>query len=115
MKGKTILSLAVVLAAGACAALKLRGGESDAPAAQPRQPERSAAPEAPTDGDKTVAFPLKNKYTDYSNGEKQPAYIFELETPQGVKELPVTWAHYETYYIGDEVICRETEHGPEVI
>lgn len=109
MRKKTLLGLAAVLAAGALAAVKLLG-----------QPEADAPPEgdgfaASADPEKTVAFPLKNKLVDYSRGQDDPIYLFELETPSGTKEFAVTLAHYETYYIGDEVICEETEKGLRVI
>ena len=115
MKKKTLLGLAAVLAAGALAAVKLLGrpdAASAAPEDAPREGEGSAAP---ADPEKTVAFPLKNKLADYSRGPDDPIYLFELETPSGTKELPVTRAHYETYYIGDEVICAETAKGLQVI
>lgn len=115
MKKKTLLGLAAVLTAGALAAVKLLGQPdtaSDAPADAPAGEGGSAFPGDP---DRTVAFPLKNKFADYSRGQDDPIYLFELETPSGTKELPVTWAHYETYYIGDEVICAETDKGLRVV
>ncbi|MBE7007759.1 MAG: hypothetical protein E7422_01200 [Ruminococcaceae bacterium] len=116
MKRGTLLGLTAVLAAGAYAAVKLLGQDraQEAPAAPEPKPEPER-PAAPTDADKTVAYPLKNKYTHHSDGAAEPTYIFELETPSGTKELTVTWAHYETYYIGDEVICTETDKGLEVV
>ena len=112
MKKITLLGLTALFAAGVLAAVKLLGGEEAEGA-----PERAEEPEQafPADPDKTVAFPLKNKFADYSRGQDDPIYLFELETPSGTKELAVTWAHYETYYIGDEVICVETEKGLQVI
>lgn len=114
MKKGTLLGLTLALAAGTFAAVKLLGQEETA-----QDAANSAAEEArlaaPTDGDKTVAYPLKNKYTHHAAGSEETTYIFELETPGGTKELPVSWAHYETYYIGDEVICAETEKGLEVV
>ena len=76
-----------------------------------------AAPDesAPVDADKTIAFPLKNKYADYSRGENEPIYRFELDTPNGVKELTVSAEQYETYYIGDEIICRERGRELEIV
>lgn len=112
MKKITLLGLTALLAAGACAAVHFLGQEEAESA-----PETAAAsaPEPPTEGDKTVAFPLKNKFVDYSRGQDDPVYLFELDTPSGVKELAVTFAHYETYYIGDEVICAETAKGLQVL
>ena len=71
--------------------------------------------EAPLDADETVAFPLKNKYADYSRGESEPVYVFELETPNGTKELRASAEQYDTYYIGDEVVCRETGGGLAIV
>ncbi len=103
-------------AAGALAAWKLMGSETAEHAVEQRAPEHAAEPQhAPEDADKTVAFPLKNKFVDYSRGQDDPVYLFELETPSGVKEFTVSFAHYETYYIGDEVICAETDHGLQVL
>jgi len=111
MKKSTLLGLAAVAAAGALAAVKLLGGTED-DAAPEQEPEQRGA--APVDPDKIVAFPLKNKYTNQSGGD-EPTYIFELDTPTGAKEVVVTAAHYETYYIGDEVICLETPTGLEIV
>ena len=108
MRMGTVLGLVTALAATAAAAVIL--GKN--------LPEEEIVPEDPmpeVDPDKMVAYPLKNKYVDYSKGENSPNWLFELETPNGIKEIPVTEAHYETYYIGDEVICLETEKGPEVV
>lgn len=115
MKKITLLGVTALLAAGALAAVKLLG-QPDAEAGTPAgaSPEQGGSA-APSDPDKIVAFPLKNKFADYSRGQDDPVYLFELETPSGVKELAVTLAHYETYYIGDEVICAETEKGLQVI
>ena len=112
MKKITLLGLTALLAAGALAAVKLLSGEETDGA-----PERAGEPERTplVNPDKTVAFPLKNKFVDYSRGPDDPVYLFELETPSGTKELAVTLAHYETYYIGDEVICAETEKGLRAI
>lgn len=111
MKKITLLALTALFAAGALAAVKLLSGEEAESA-----PERGGEPEQPpADPDKIVAFPLKNKFADYSRGQDDPVYLFELETPSGTKELAVTLAHYETYYIGDEVICTETEKGLQVV
>ena len=107
MKKITLLGLTALLAAGAFATVKLLG-QPDAETDTPAEENASAAP---ADPGKTVAFPLKNKFVDYSRGQDDPVYLFELETPSGTKELAVTLAHYETYYIGDEVICVETEKG----
>ena len=115
MKKKTLLGLAAVLAAGAFAAAKLFGQPDTASAAPADASSEKDGSAVPVDPDKTVAFPLKNKFVDYSRGEDNPIYLFELETPFGTKELAVTWAHYETYYIGDEVICAETEKGLQAI
>ncbi len=112
MKGKTLLGLAAVLAAGAVAAVKLLAVQETEEIIAPEREEETPAPD---DAEKTVAYPLKNKFTDYSHGEKDPIYVFELETPEGVKEFHVTFAHYETYYIGDEVICLETDEGIKVL
>ena len=111
MKKITLLSLTALFAAGAFAAVKLLGQPSPA-ADTPPETDGSATP---ADPGKTVAFPLKNKFVDYSRGPDDPVYLFELETPSGTKELAVTWAHYETYYIGDEVICAETGKGLQVV
>ena len=110
MKKTTILSLAAALAAAAAGAALL-GRRTETPAQEPEREE----PPAPVDPDKTVAFPLKNKYADYTRGEDQPVYRFELDTPNGVKEVEVTEAHYETYYIGDEVLCFDTPRGLEIV
>ena len=111
MRKITLLGLTALLAAGALAAVKLLSREETESA-----PERAGeAEQAPADPDKIVAFPLKNKFVDYSRGQDDPVYLFELETPSGTKELAVTLAHYETYYIGDEVICAETEKGLQAI
>lgn len=110
MKKGTILGLAALAAAGAAAAVLL-GKQDEAEAAQ-----TASAPEtAPVDPDKTVAFPLKNKYADYSRGENDPVYRFELDTPNGVKEVVVNAEQYETYYIGDEVVCLETGRGYQIV
>ena len=110
MKKGTVIGLASALAACAAAALLLgRKHESeDAPAAQ-------APAAAPVDPDKTVAFPLKDKYADYSRGQDDPIYRFSLDTPAGAKEITVDQTQYETYYIGDEVICLETENGLQIV
>ena len=111
MRKGTILGLAALAAAGAAAAVLLgRNDETEAPQAAPA-PEHAA----PTDPDKTVAFPLKNKYADYSRGENDPVYRFELDTPNGVKEIAVNAEQYETYYIGDEIICLEKGRGFEIV
>ena len=116
-KGNLILA-AAVLAAGAYAMSRILASPSavvEAPSGQSIPTGEEGAGPAPTDGDDTVAYPLKNKLTHQAADSEEPTYIFELETPSGVKELKVTWAHYETYYIGDEVICRETPNGLEVV
>ena len=110
MKKITRLALTALFAAGALAAVKLLSGEEAESA-----PERDGEQLPPVDPEKIAAFPLKNKFADYSRGQDDPVYLFELETPSGTKELAVTLAHYETYYIGDEVICAETEKGLQVI
>ncbi len=111
MKKGTIALIATAAAGAlALAALKLLG-TTDEPADGPERKE----PAAPVDADETVAFPLKNKYADYSRGESEPAYIFELETPSGTKELRASAEQYDTYYIGDEVICRETNGGLAIV
>ncbi len=106
MKKGTILALLATVAAGTAAAVLLG-----------RQEPADAAPDesAPMDADQTVAFPLKNKYADYSGGESHPSYRFELETPNGVKEIAVSAEQYETYYIGDEVVCRERGRELEIV
>lgn len=106
MKKGTVFALLAALAAGAAAAVLLG-----------RQETPDAAPDgsAPVDADKTIAFPLKNKYTDYSRGENEPIYRFELDTPNGVKEITVSAEQYETYYIGDEVVCRERGRELEIV
>ena len=111
MKKGMILGLAALAAAGAAAAALLgkRGGAETQPAASAPQ---SAAP---VDPDKTVAFPLKNKYADYSRGENDPIYRFELETPNGAREIVVSAEQYETYYIGDEVVCLEKGRDLEIV
>ena len=108
MKKIILLSLTALLTAGVLAAVKLLGEEETESAGELEQMP-------PIDPDKTVAFPLKNKFVDYSRGQDDPIYLFELETPSGTKEFAVTLAHYETYYIGDEVICAETEKGLQAI
>ena len=111
MKKGTILGLAALAAAGA-AAVVLLGRKDEAEMSQGAgAPERTA----PVDADKTVAFPLKNKYADYSRGESDPIYRFELETPNGVKEIVVNAEQYETYYIGDEVVCVEKGRDFEIV
>ena len=111
MRKGIILGLAALAAAGAAAAVLLGGkDEAEAPQAAPAQ-----AHAAPVDPDKTVAFPLKNKYADYSRGENDPIYCFELDTPNGVKEVVVNAEQYETYYIGDEIICLEKGRDFEIV
>ena len=108
---KAILGLAALAAAGAAAAMLLgKKNETEAPQAAPA-PERAA----PVDPDKTVVFPLKNKYADYSRGENDPIYRFELDTPNGVKEVVVNAEQYETYYIGDEIVCLEKGRDFEIV
>ena len=106
MKKGTVFALFAALAAGAAAAVLLG-----------RQETADASPDesAPVDADKTIAFPLKNKYADYSRGENDPTYRFELDTPNGVKEITVSAEQYETYYIGDEVVCRERGRELEIV
>lgn len=113
MRKKTLLGLAALLAAGALAAVKLLGRPDAASAGDMPSGEDASAAQA--EPERTVAFPLKNKLVDYSRGQDDPIYLFELETPSGTKEFAVTLAHYETYYIGDEVICAETEKGLRII
>lgn len=110
MNRKTLLALGAALAAGA-AAVALLGKLSDPSEAEEPQPEA----EPPFDPDATVAFPLRNKYADYSRGEQAPIYRFELETPAGVREVTVTEEQYNTCYIGDEVLCVEGAAGYEVV
>ena len=107
------MGLAAVLAACAFAAVKLLGQQDTAPAAPADAPPAKNG--APADSGKTAAFPLKNKYTGYPNGPDDPVYLFELETPSGTKEVVVSKANYEMYYIGDEVVCAETEKGLQVV
>lgn len=103
MRKKTILSIAAALAAIPALVLAAKKWQD--------LPEQEVAePDADVTQEKMVSYPLKNKYTDYANGPDQPRYLFELETPDGAREFEVTLAHYETYYIGDEVICIE-ENG----
>lgn len=109
MNKKVLLGLGAALAAGA--ALVLLEKLSDPAGAEEPQPEA----EPPFDPDATVAFPLKNKYADFSRGEQDPIYRFELETPNGVREVVVTEEQYNTCYIGDEVLCVETGAGYEVV
>lgn len=112
MKKGTVLGLALTLAAGAAAVLLLgRHGEAEEPA---RETAAEKGP-APVDANKTVAFPLKDKYADYSRGQDDPIYRFALDTPSGAKEITVNQTQYETYYIGDEVLCLETGHGLEIV
>lgn len=119
MKKGNLILFAAALAAGACVAVKMLASESpvtETPAGQEgKERDNAGTADAPTDGDDTVAYPLKNKLTHQNAETGETTYIFELETPSGVKEMTVTWAHYETYYIGDEVICRETPNGLEVV
>ena len=108
---KAILGLAALAAAGAAAAVLLgKKNEAETPQTAPA-PERAV----PVDPDKTVAFPLKNKYADYSRGENDPIYRFELDTPNGVKEVVVNAEQYEAYYIGDEIVCMEKGRDLEVV
>ncbi len=65
-----LLGLAAALAASAAALVLLR--RQDLEEAAPEEPE---AP-APVDASRTVAFPLKNKFADYSHGESEPTYRF---------------------------------------
>ena len=111
MKRGTILGLVLLTAAGA-AAMVLSGKKGDAEAAEATSGSEHTAP---VDPDKTVAFPLKNKYADFSRGENDPVYRFELDTPNGVKEVVVDPEQYETYYIGDEVVCLETGRGLVIV
>ncbi len=111
-KGTIALLAAAGAGALAFAAAKLLGTK-DEPADEPER--KAEAPEAPLDADETVAFPLKNKYADYSRGESKPVYVFELETPNGTKELHASAEQYDTYYIGDEVVCRETGGGLAIV
>ena len=115
MKKITLLGLTALLAAGALAAVKLLEEPDAADDALADALSEGDGSGFPGDPDKTVAYPLKNKFVDYSRGQDDPVYLFELETPSGTKEFAVTLAHYETYYIGDEVICAETEKGLQVI
>ena len=116
MKKKALLGLAAALAtAGALAAVKLLGQPDTAPAAPAEAPLAKNGPTAPSDPGRTVAFPLKNKYTGYSSGPDAPVYLFELETPSGTTEVVVSNANYEMYYIGDEDVCAETEKGLQVV
>ena len=115
MKKKALLGLAAALAAGALATVKLLGQPDTAPVASAEAPLAKNGSTAPSDPGKTVAFPLKNKYTGYPGGPDAPVYLFELETPSGTKEIAVTKANYEMYYIGDEVVCAETEKGLQVV
>ena len=100
MNRKTLFALGAALAAGA--AVVLLGKLSEPTGAEETQPEA----EPPFDPDATIAFPLKNKYADYSNGEQDPVYRFEVV---------VTEEQYNTCYIGDEVLCVETAAGYEVV
>lgn len=102
MKKRVILSLAAALVAVPAALLAAKKWQQLPEAEEPEQDEDMRE-------ETTRSFPLKNKYADYSRGQDDPQYLFELETPEGVKEFPVTLAHYETYYIGDEVICIERD------
>lgn len=114
MKKIMLLGVTALLTAGALAAVKLLG-QPDTAAGAPADTASEGGVTAPADPEKIVTFPLRNKFADYSRGQDDPIYLFELETPSGVKELAVTLAHYETYYIGDEVICAETENGLQAI
>lgn len=109
MKKGAFFAIAAVLAAGAAVYLLTKRDESAEQAAPAAQPAASFDP------DKTVAFPLKNKYADFSRGENYPIYRFELDTPGGVKEVVVSAEQYDTCYIGDEVVCVETGRGLEVV
>lgn len=111
MKKGTFLALAALMAAGATAALVfLRGTD------EPKEEQSAPGSDATSaDPDKTVAFPLKDKYADYSRSHDDPIYRFSLETPSGAKEVTVDKAQYETYYIGDEVVCEETPGGLRVV
>lgn len=103
MRKKTILSIAAALVAIPAALLAAKKWQ-ELPEQEVAEPDENVTQE------KMVSYPLKNKYMDFSAGEDQPRYLFELETPDGAREFEVTLAHYETYYIGDEVICME-ENG----
>ncbi len=109
MKKRTVMLGLAALAAGAAAAVLLT---ADRKPEEPR-PETPEDRHVPADADRTIACTLKCKHTDHTGGE--PVYRFELETPDGVKEYEVTRAHYETYCVGDEVLCEETENGPKIL
>lgn len=111
MKKGTALGLAALAAAGAATAV-LIGKRTAAGAQRTTSASERVAPVHP---DKTVAFLLKNKYADYSRGENDPVYRFELETPNGTREIVVNAEQYETYYIGDEVVCLEKGRGFEIV
>ncbi len=110
MKKTWICVLGAMAAAGAAALLLGRKRDEEEP-----HGSGETHPAPPTAEEDTVAFPLKNKYADYSRGESDPIYRFELETPQGVREAVVSAEQYESCYIGDEVLCRETGRTLEVI
>jgi len=103
MRKKTLLSLAAALLTVPAALLLAKKWRALPEEEIPADDETVA-------GENMVSFPLKDRYMDFSSGPDEPKYIFVLELPNGTKEIPVTLAHYETYYIGDEVICRE-ENG----
>ena len=70
MKKRTMLGFAAMLAAGAYAAVKLL----NTPQSAPEQERQAATPPDVPDGeaDDTVAFPLKNKFTDHSDEASGP-------------------------------------------
>lgn len=109
---KTIAGLASLLGLGVAAAAVLLLGrradtaENDAP---------GPSPEMDAEAENLISFPLKDKYADYSRGVDDPDYVFTLDTPNGAKEVKATKTHYDSYYIGDEVVCRDTGRGFEIV
>jgi len=110
MHKRTLLALGAALAA-IPVALKAAELWNKLPEEEIAKPDEAMSGAA---ADNLVSCPLKNKYLDFTEGEMNPHYMFELETPTGVREFQVTQAHYETYYIGDEVICTE-ENGKLIV
>ena len=104
MRKRTLLGLAAALAA-VPAVVKAVQMWNNLPE------EETAEPNPEVKAENIVSFPLKNKLINFEQGEINPHYILVLETPDGVKEFPCTQAHYETYYIGDEVICLADGKG----
>lgn len=84
---------------------------------EPEQPAAEGDEEEKTseETETTVTFTLKNKYVDYTLGEDKPTWLFVLESPNGIKEIAITSEQYEAYGPGDDVVCRKTDRGYEIV